>query len=112
MRQAPLTHEIVLAAQQSPLPHPDSADRFLAATARVWAAFFIQRGRHGQFLGPPGRCSSLASERDERHPSPSVKLVQDQRFNALYPLKNRVVGNQASGPGVHRGGGLQGIWGS
>jgi len=35
LREAPLTHEIVLAAHQLPLPHPDPADRFLAATARV-----------------------------------------------------------------------------
>ena len=35
LREAPLTHEIVLAAQQLPLPHPDPADRFLAATAQV-----------------------------------------------------------------------------
>ncbi len=34
-REAPLTHEIVLAACQLPLPHPDPADRFLAATAQV-----------------------------------------------------------------------------
>lgn len=33
--EAPLTHEIVLAAEQMPLPHRDPADRFLAATARV-----------------------------------------------------------------------------
>ena len=35
LREAPLTHEIVLAAHRLPLPHPDPADRFLAATARV-----------------------------------------------------------------------------
>jgi PIN domain nuclease of toxin-antitoxin system len=35
LREAPLTHEVVLAAQQLPLPHPDPADRFLAATAQV-----------------------------------------------------------------------------
>ncbi len=34
-REAPLTHEIVLAAQQLPLPHADPADRFLTATAQV-----------------------------------------------------------------------------
>jgi PIN domain nuclease of toxin-antitoxin system len=34
-QEAPLTHEIVLAAQQMPLPHADPADRFLAATAQV-----------------------------------------------------------------------------
>ena len=34
-REAPLTHEIVLAAQRLSLPHPDPADRFLAATAQV-----------------------------------------------------------------------------
>ncbi len=35
MREAPLTHEIVLAAHHLPLPHLDPADRFLAATAQV-----------------------------------------------------------------------------
>ena len=35
MREAPLTHEIVLAAQQLSWSHPDLADRFLAATAQV-----------------------------------------------------------------------------
>jgi PIN domain nuclease of toxin-antitoxin system len=34
-REAPLTHEIVVAAMQLPLSHPDPADRFLAATAAV-----------------------------------------------------------------------------
>ena len=31
LREAPFTYEIVLAAQQLPLPHWDPADRFLAA---------------------------------------------------------------------------------
>ena len=35
LREAPLTHEIVLAAQSLLLSHADPADRFLAATARV-----------------------------------------------------------------------------
>jgi PIN domain nuclease of toxin-antitoxin system len=35
MREAPLTHEIVVAAQELPLAHQDPADRFLAATAEV-----------------------------------------------------------------------------
>ncbi len=35
LHEAPLTHEIVLAAHDLPLPHPDPADRFLAATAQV-----------------------------------------------------------------------------
>jgi PIN domain nuclease of toxin-antitoxin system len=35
LREAPLTHEIALAARVLPLPHPDPADRFLAATAQV-----------------------------------------------------------------------------
>ena len=34
-REAPLTHEIVLAAHQLPLPHRDPADRFLTATAQA-----------------------------------------------------------------------------
>jgi PIN domain nuclease of toxin-antitoxin system len=33
LREAPLTHEIVIAAQELPLSHQDPADRFLAATA-------------------------------------------------------------------------------
>ena len=35
LREAPLTHEIALAAQQLPFPHNDPADRLLAATAQV-----------------------------------------------------------------------------
>jgi PIN domain nuclease of toxin-antitoxin system len=34
-REAPLTHEIVLAAHELPFAHRDPADRFLAATAGV-----------------------------------------------------------------------------
>jgi PIN domain nuclease of toxin-antitoxin system len=34
-REAPLTHEIVLAARKLPLPYSDPADPFLAATAEV-----------------------------------------------------------------------------
>jgi len=35
LREAPLTHEIVIAAQELTFPHPDPADRFLVATAEV-----------------------------------------------------------------------------
>ncbi len=35
LQEAPLTHQIVLAAHQLPLQHADPADRFLAATAQV-----------------------------------------------------------------------------
>jgi PIN domain nuclease of toxin-antitoxin system len=35
LREAPLTHEIVIAAEESPLLHQDRADRFLAATAEI-----------------------------------------------------------------------------
>jgi PIN domain nuclease of toxin-antitoxin system len=35
MCEAPLTHEIVVAAQELPFPHQDPADRFLVATAEV-----------------------------------------------------------------------------
>ncbi len=35
LREAPFTHEIVLAAQQLPLPHRNPASRFVAATAQI-----------------------------------------------------------------------------
>lgn len=35
LREAPLTHEIVVAAHRLQLPHADPADHFLAATAKV-----------------------------------------------------------------------------
>ena len=35
MREAPLTHEIVAAAQELLLSHQDPADRFLVGTAAV-----------------------------------------------------------------------------
>ena len=35
LREAPLTHQIAIASQQLPWPHPDPVDRFLAATAQV-----------------------------------------------------------------------------
>lgn len=35
LREAPLTHEIVIAAASSPLTHSDPADRFLVATAQL-----------------------------------------------------------------------------
>jgi PIN domain nuclease of toxin-antitoxin system len=34
-REAPLTHEVAIESRRLQLPHPDPADRFLAATARV-----------------------------------------------------------------------------
>ena len=34
-REAPLTHEIVVAAQELPFQNPDPADRFLVATAEI-----------------------------------------------------------------------------
>lgn len=41
LREAPLTHEIVVAAHQLQLPHADPADRFLAATAKLLGLTFV-----------------------------------------------------------------------
>ena len=41
MREAPLTHEVVVAAQQLPFEHRDPADRFLAATAEVFSLTLV-----------------------------------------------------------------------
>jgi PIN domain nuclease of toxin-antitoxin system len=35
-REAPLTHEVAIQSRRMALPHPDPADRFLAATAKVY----------------------------------------------------------------------------
>jgi len=54
MREAPITHEIVLAAQQLPLPHPDPADRFLAATAQVLGLILVTADERLLGLGEIG----------------------------------------------------------
>jgi PIN domain nuclease of toxin-antitoxin system len=51
MREAPLTHEIVVAAQELPLKHPDPADRFLAATAEVLGLTLVTADRRLLGLG-------------------------------------------------------------
>lgn len=51
MREAPFTHEIVLRAQQMPLPHRDPADRFLAATAELMDLTLVTGDDHLLALG-------------------------------------------------------------
>jgi PIN domain nuclease of toxin-antitoxin system len=51
MREAPLTHEIVLTAQELPLQHQDPADRFLAATAEVLGLTLVTANRRLLGLG-------------------------------------------------------------
>lgn len=36
LREAPVSHEIALRSRSVALPHPDPADRFLVATAKVY----------------------------------------------------------------------------
>jgi PIN domain nuclease of toxin-antitoxin system len=36
LREAPLTHDVTMESRVLDLPHQDPADRFLAATARVY----------------------------------------------------------------------------
>lgn len=58
MREAPLTHEIVVVAQELPLPHQDPADRFLAATAEVLGLTLVTADR--RLLGL-GKIATLAN---------------------------------------------------
>lgn len=58
MREAPLTHEIVVAAEEVPLQHPDPADRFLAATAEVLGLTLVTADR--RLLGL-GKIATLAN---------------------------------------------------
>jgi PIN domain nuclease of toxin-antitoxin system len=57
-REAPLTHEIVVAAQELPFQHPDPADRFLAATAEILNLTLVTADHH--LLGL-GKISTLAN---------------------------------------------------
>ena len=57
LREAPLTHEIVVAAQELPL-HPDPADRFLAATAEILRLTLVTADN--RLLGL-GKISTLAN---------------------------------------------------
>jgi len=50
-QEAPLTHEIVVVAEQLQLPHADPADRFLAATAKVLGLTLITADRKLLGLG-------------------------------------------------------------
>jgi PIN domain nuclease of toxin-antitoxin system len=58
MREAPLTHEIVVAAQELQLQHRDPADRFLAATAEVLGLTLVTADR--RLLGL-GKIATLAN---------------------------------------------------
>ena len=58
MREAPMTHEIVIAAQELPLQHPDPADRFLVATAGVLGLTLVTADR--RLLGL-GKIATLAN---------------------------------------------------
>jgi PIN domain nuclease of toxin-antitoxin system len=51
LREAPLTHDIVLVAHQLRLPHQDPADRFLAATAGVLGLTLVTADRRLLGLG-------------------------------------------------------------
>ena len=58
LREAPLTHEIALAARLLKLSHQDPADRFLAATAQVLDLTLVTADRN--LLGL-GEISTLAN---------------------------------------------------
>jgi PIN domain nuclease of toxin-antitoxin system len=49
--EAPLTHEIALAARRLPWDHKDPADRFLAATARILNLTLVTADAHLLGLG-------------------------------------------------------------
>jgi PIN domain nuclease of toxin-antitoxin system len=46
LREAPLTHQVALESRRLRLPHADPADRFLAATARVYDLTLVTADRH------------------------------------------------------------------
>jgi len=50
-REAPLTHEVVFESQRLSIPHKDPADRFLAATAKVFGLTLATADRNLLGLG-------------------------------------------------------------
>jgi len=58
LSEAPVTHEIALETRRVRLPHQDPADRFLAATARVFDLTLITADRH---LIASRSCRTLAN---------------------------------------------------
>jgi len=46
LKEAPLTHEVALETRHIVLPHRDPADRFLAATARVFGLTLVTADQH------------------------------------------------------------------
>lgn len=58
LREAPLTNEIVVAAQELPFHHSDPADRFLAATAEILNLTLVTADQ--RLLGL-GKISTLAN---------------------------------------------------
>jgi PIN domain nuclease of toxin-antitoxin system len=46
LREAPLTHDVALATSRIRLPHRDPADRFLAATAKVYGLTLVTADRN------------------------------------------------------------------
>lgn len=50
VREAPLTHQVALETRRMALPHRDPADRFLAATAKVFGLSLVTADRHLQAL--------------------------------------------------------------
>jgi len=57
-REAPLTHEVAIASREIAISHQDPADRFLAATARVFDLTLVTADE--RLLGLPG-ISTLAN---------------------------------------------------
>jgi len=45
-REAPLTHEVAIHSREMEVPHPDPADRFLAATALVYGLTLVTADVH------------------------------------------------------------------
>jgi PIN domain nuclease of toxin-antitoxin system len=46
LKEAPVTHEVVLQTRKVALPHRDPADRFIAATARVFDLTLVTADRN------------------------------------------------------------------
>jgi hypothetical protein len=85
MREAPLTHQLVLIAQQLPLPQLDPADRFPAATPQIMDLTLVSADDNLLHLGTIRTMKPRA-----RHAPPRLVLADTKLYIVDNSARSRV----------------------